>query len=65
MVEGTGFENRHTGNCIGSSNLPLSAMKILAIETSCDDPKQYNLASSVDYGARCGDITFGVLKYLQ
>lgn len=37
MVEGTGFENRHTGNRIKSSNLFSSAMKILAIETSCDE----------------------------
>lgn len=38
MVEGTGFENRHGGNLIESSNLsPSAIMKILAIETSCDE----------------------------
>ena len=39
MVEGTGFENQRRGNLTVSSNLTSSAqtMKILAIETSCDE----------------------------
>ena len=37
MVEGTGFENRHTGNRIVGSNPTSSAMIILGIETSCDE----------------------------
>ncbi len=40
MVETNGFENRHTVTSIESSNLSSSAkrfMKILAIETSCDE----------------------------
>jgi N6-L-threonylcarbamoyladenine synthase len=39
VVEGTGFENQHRGNPIVSSNLTASAsaMRILSIETSCDE----------------------------
>jgi N6-L-threonylcarbamoyladenine synthase len=39
VVEGTGFENQHRRKLIESSNLSSSAqhMRILAIETSCDE----------------------------
>lgn len=37
MVEGTGFENRQARKGLESSNLSASAMRILAIETSCDE----------------------------
>ena len=59
MVEGTGFENQQARKGLVSSNLTSSAlkMKILSIETSCDE----TAVSIIECGGSLPNPTFKVL----